>query len=178
MLAWAIRILALWGALGIGAYLLLTGSLLPGTPEEAADHATLVPTAPAAPSPPRRPIGNSMTVPADASGHYIVTAQVNGTPVRFLVDTGASIIALTPDDAHAAGFDRGRLDFDGRMQTANGAARFARVTLREIRLGAISLNDIDAAVMPARGGISLLGMNFLKQLDAYEIRDGQLTLWW
>jgi aspartyl protease family protein len=176
MLAWAIRLLALWGCVAVAGYLALTEDWLgiQGEPSTPIAAAAVAPPA----SPAKRPVGNSMTIAADRSGHYLLTADVNGTPVRFLVDTGASMIALTPEDARAAGFDRDQLDFSRRVQTANGTAKFAAVTLREIRLGALSLNDIDAAVIGSPGGISLLGMNFLKQLEAYEIRDGKLTIWW
>lgn len=172
MLAWAIRLLALWACIAVAGYLAVAESWL-------GSKASL-PEAPAAASSAgaERPVGNSMTIPADRSGHYLVTAHVNGTAIRFLVDTGATLIALTPKDAEAAGIDRDLLDFAHPVQTANGTIKFAPVTLREIRLGALSLNDVDAAVIGAPGGISLLGMSFLKQLESYEIRDGKLTIWW
>lgn len=173
MLAWAIRLLALWAFVAVAGYLVVTEGWL--APRTALPEAT---AAAPTPSGPQRQVGNSMTIPADPSGHYLVTAHVNGTPIRFLVDTGATLIALTPKDAQAAGLDRDLLDFSRPVQTANGTIKFAPVTLREIRLGALSLNDVDAAVIGAPGGISLLGMSFLKQLESYEIRDGKLTIWW
>ena len=176
MVAWAVRLLALWACIAVAGYLAITENWLAGErqplPEIVASTATPTPAAP------RRQVGNSLILTADPSGHYFVTAHVNGAPIRFLVDTGASIIALTPKDAQAAGFDRDQLDFNRPVHTANGVVKFAPVNLREIRLGALSLHDIDAAVMGAPGGISLLGMNFLKQLESYEIRDGKLTIWW
>ncbi|WP_119422833.1 retropepsin-like aspartic protease family protein [Desertibaculum subflavum] len=175
MLAWAIRLLALWACIAVVGYLAVTENWLarPGEPPAAVAATAAQPA-----SGGKRSVGNSMTIPADASGHYLVTAHVNGTPIRFLVDTGATLIALTPKDAQAAGFERDQLDFSRPVHTANGTIKFAPVSLREIRLGALALNDIDAAVIGAPGGISLLGMNFLKQLESYEIRDGKLTIWW
>jgi aspartyl protease family protein len=175
MVAWAVRLLALWASIAVAGYLAITENWF-GRPREPSEVAAASTPPPA--SAPRRQVGNSLTLTADPSGHYFATAHVNGAPIRFLVDTGATLIALTPKDAQAAGFDRDQLDFSRPVHTANGTAKVAAVTLREIRLGALSLNDVDAAVMGAPGGISLLGMNFLKQLESYEIRDGKLTIWW
>lgn len=175
MVAWAVRLLTLWACIAVAGYIAITENWFAGQrelPDTAAVPATPVPAGA------RRQVGNSLTLTADPSGHYMVTAHVNGAPIRFLVDTGATVIALTPKDAQAAGYERDQLDFSRPVHTANGTVKVATVTLREIRLGALSLNDIEAAVMGAPGGISLLGMNFLKQLDSYEIRDGKLTIWW
>lgn len=176
MLAWAIRLLALWACVAVIGYLAVTENWPPRQGDARPPVAATAATAPAPGG--KRSIGNSMTIPADASGHYLVTVHVNGMPIRFLVDTGATLIALTPKDAEAAGFERDQLNFSRPVHTANGIIKFAPVSLREIRLGALSLNDIDAAVIGAPGGISLLGMTFLKQLESYEIRDGKLTIWW
>ena len=177
MVAWAVRLLALWACIAVAGYLAITENWFGGERQQLPEIAAATTTTPTA-SGARRQVGNSMTLTADPSGHYFLTAHVNGAPVRFLVDTGATLIALTPRDAQAAGFDRDQLDFSRPVHTANGTVKVASVTLREIRLGALSLHDIDAAVMGAPGGISLLGMSFLKQLESYEIRDGKLTIWW
>ena len=117
-------------------------------------------------------------VAAGPHGHFVVEAIVDGVPITFLVDTGASEIVLTEDDARALGFEPRRLEFSERFRTANGEVRAAPVTLRELRIGQLSLYDLDAVVNQAPLGISLLGMRFLDQLAGYEVADGSLILRW
>lgn len=171
MLAWAIRIIALWGAIGTVGYLLLdewtNGSAIINAVQE--EPATTVAKA---------DNRNSQTFRADPAGHYLIDAAINGATVRFMLDTGASIVALSPKDAEAAGLDPRRLSYSQQAHTANGIARFAPVRIRELRIGQASFRDVDAAVMEKPMTTSLLGMTLLRRLDAYEIRDGKLTLWW
>src|ERR1019366_8256282 len=107
----------------------------------------------------------------------VLDGVVNGAPVRFLVDTGATFVALSLGDAAAAGFGRGDLVFRGTASTANGLARAAPVRLRELRIGQFAVDDVPAVVMDNLG-ISLLGQSFLNRLDSYEMRDGVLSLNW
>jgi aspartyl protease family protein len=123
------------------------------------------------------PAINTLVYPANRAGHVIIDAVVNGAPMRMLVDTGASFVTLTPADARAAGITPGELVFNRRASTANGFVRMAIVTLREIRLGQLSLNDVHAAVLENLN-VSLLGMSFLDRLQSYEMRDGKLTITW
>lgn len=117
-------------------------------------------------------------VEAGHHGHFVIEAIVNGVPITFLLDTGASNVILTPDDAAALGFERRSLEFRQRFRTANGIVRAAPVTLREVRIGQFSLYDLQASVNEAPIGISLLGMRFLDRLNGYEVADGRLTLRW
>ena len=110
-------------------------------------------------------------------GHVILDAAVDGASVRFLVDTGASLVTLTPADAQAAGITPRELVFNHRVSTANGSARMAPVTLREVRIGQLSIYDVPASVLEHLN-ISLLGMSFLSRLQSYEMRDGKLTIAW
>jgi len=114
---------------------------------------------------------------ADRRGHFSLTAAINGSPVRLVVDTGASLVALTPDDARAAGIARSELVFDQITQTANGRVRFASVILREIRIEQLSIDNVPAAVIENLDQ-SLLGMSFLKRLKSFEVREGTLTIGW
>ncbi len=113
-----------------------------------------------------------------ASGHYVVEAVVNGAPVTFLVDTGASDIVLTMADAERLGFQPATLRFTQRFATANGEVRGAPVVLREIRVGEFSLFDVPASVNEAPLRVSLLGMTFLRQLNGYSVDNGRLVLRW
>ena len=108
----------------------------------------------------------------------MIDAVVNGVPISFLVDTGASDVVLTLDDAEALGFDPRRLDFSERYRTANGVVRAAPVSLREVRIGQFSLYDLDAAVNEAPIGISLLGMSFLREFGGYRVAGDRLYLYW
>ena len=165
MIGWALR----WVLLCCGVVLLSTliinrgATLLP-------DRTTPSPSA-AGPAP------NTIVYTASESGHVVVDAAVNGAPLRLLVDTGASLVTLTPEDARAAGIDSSDLVFSRRANTANGVARMAPVTLREVRIDQLSVYDVPAAVLENLN-VSLLGMSFLGRLQSYEMRDGKLTITW
>ena len=96
-------------------------------PEAAARVAETIPTV------------NTLVYPANEQGHIILEAAVNGASMRLLVDTGATLLTLTTADARAAGITSGELVFNHRASTANGSARMASVTLREIRIGQLSI---------------------------------------
>jgi aspartyl protease family protein len=127
---------------------------------------------------PARPGRDELTFRAASNGHFFVDAEVNGTTVHFMVDTGASYLSLTPKDAAAIGLLPGSLTYNVQTSTAHGVARNARVRLREVRLAQLSVEDVTALVMEDASDISLLGMSFLSRLDGYRIRDGVLTLEW
>ena len=114
---------------------------------------------------------------AAADGHFYAHAVVDGVPVRFLVDTGASSIALSAADARRLGIDPEGLHYFLPVTTANGSALAARVTLGEVRLGSIAFENVTAAVMPP-GALdrSLLGMSFLDRLGGFEISGDRLIL--
>jgi aspartyl protease family protein len=124
------------------------------------------------------PAPNALSYRADRSGHFFVDAVVNGTPVHFLVDTGATLVALSPEDALAIGMSRGALSYTEKVSTAHGEARVARTTLREVRVNQLSIEEVPAVVMEQPSGVSLLGMSFLSRLGGYSIRDGVLTIEW
>jgi aspartyl protease family protein len=113
---------------------------------------------------------SSVTLKADARGHFIADGQVNGGAVRFLVDTGATTIALPAADAKRLGINYLKGD-QGLVQTANGSASAYRVKLDTVRLGDITLNGVDAVVL--EGGLTtpLLGMSFLNRTEMK--RDGE-----
>ncbi|RMD62666.1 MAG: TIGR02281 family clan AA aspartic protease [Alphaproteobacteria bacterium] len=120
----------------------------------------------------------SVIVPRDASGHFIVTATVDGAEVQFLIDTGATLVVLGREDAERVGLDPAALDYDARIETANGAIMAARVTLEEIRFGDLETFDIPALVTRAPLPASLLGMSFLNRLAGYEVGEEGLILRW
>jgi aspartyl protease family protein len=121
---------------------------------------------------------NELAIEADWTGHFVADAWVNGTPVRFLIDTGASSIVLSPEDARRLGFHPAELNFSQRFGTANGVVRGAPVRLREVRIGQFALRDVPASVNESPLGISLLGMSFLGRLRGYAVENDRLVLRW
>jgi aspartyl protease family protein len=113
---------------------------------------------------------------AGADGHFTVTADVDGQPVDFLVDTGASDIVLSPADAARLGFPSENLSFTKQYVTANGIGRGAPVRLGSLAVGPIVFDDLPASVNEAPMGESLLGMTFLRRLSSYEVRRDVLIL--
>jgi len=125
-----------------------------------------------------RAAANEVSFRRARDGHFYVDADVNGARVHFLVDTGATLVVLSADDARAAGIRTSPTDFSQRASTANGVARAAAVTLREVGVQQLSLYDVPAAVMEQPMPVSLLGMSFLSRLQGYETRDDELILRW
>ena len=115
---------------------------------------------------------------ANANGHFIIAASINGTNIPMLFDSGASTIALSPADAETLGIRRQRLRFTQRVATANGVIVAAPVTLDRIRIGQLVYYDVAAMVIDAPLNISLLGMSFLRRLDGFEVVGDRLILRW
>ena len=173
MIGWAVRQLMIWGGLAVLLYgIAMYRNMLPLLPAESPAAAVALPA-----SPPDRVSGNALVYHADRSGQFWIDAIVNGASVRFVVDTGAYMVTLTRSDALAAGFNRGNLDYSVITSTANGQARNAPVRLRELRIGQLAINDVQALVTDNLN-TSLLGMSFLKRLQRFEIGEGTLTIYW
>ena len=175
MIGWALRwVLLCCGIVLIGIGMLDRGAAVPPNRATESESASRLPSATQRPA---TSSSNTIVYTADDRGHVILDAAVNGTPVKMLVDTRASLVILTPADARAAGIGPGELTYTRRVSTANGIARMAPVTLREIRIDQLSFYDVPAAVIENLN-ISLLGMSFLSRLQGYEMRDGKLTISW
>lgn len=113
----------------------------------------------------------------DRRGHFVFEGAVNGRSITFMADTGASIVALTYEDARRAGLSPQSLKFNARVDTANGIARVAPVMLARVRVGDITVRNVRAAVAE-KGALTtnLLGMTFLGRLSSFEMRRGELVL--
>ena len=120
--------------------------------------------------------GGAVSFRAGAGGHYTVEADVDGVRVRFLIDTGATRVVLSPADARRLGFEPDALNYTQPAETANGIVMGAPVRLDRIRIGSIEIAGVGAMVNGAEMRESLLGMSLLNRLGGFEVRDGVLTL--
>lgn len=119
----------------------------------------------------------NVTVRRDDNGHFYVPGRINGREVRMMVDTGASRLVLSADDAIEAGIDIGSLSYSHAVNTANGGTMTAPVMLQRVAVGSIERTRVPAWV--ARDGDldeSLLGLSFLDRLGGIEIRRDSMTM--
>ena len=121
--------------------------------------------------------GNSITVSRGRNGHFSLRADIADTPIDMLVDTGASTVVLTYEDAEKVGIDVASLRFQTPVETANGMTFFARVVLDSVKVGNIEQDAVRAAIAQ-QGNLqqSLLGNSFLDRLSSYEFTGSQLVL--
>ncbi|MCV6824607.1 MULTISPECIES: TIGR02281 family clan AA aspartic protease [Halocynthiibacter] len=120
--------------------------------------------------------GETVTLTRQSDGHFYATAEVNGMPIDFLVDTGATDIVLTLQDAEKLGFAREDLHFLGSAQTANGSVKTARIRLDSVQLETHEARDIRAFVNEGALSISLLGMEYLEGFSRIEIAGNRMIL--
>ena len=121
--------------------------------------------------------GRNVEVARMANGDFDVTAQINGAPVAMVLDTGASSVVLTREDAKTAGLPVEVLTYTANIDTANGATRAAPVTLNRIAVGGLVERSVAALVaQPGQLKTSLLGMSFLNRLQSWEVRGDRLLL--
>ena len=106
----------------------------------------------------------AVSLTADGRGHFFTTGTVNGATVRFLVDTGASVVSLGAADARRASIDLSKAE-PGMTMTANGPVQVWRVKLNSVKVGDVTLRDVDAAVHGIDLPIALLGMSFLNRME-------------
>ena len=117
-----------------------------------------------------------VALPRAPDGHYYVSLDLNGVPTRFVVDTGATGMVLSRNDAERAGLTPDQLIFRGQANTANGMVRTAPVRLESVGLGPFTDRNVRAYVNEGEMRTSLLGMSYLQRFDRLEISNGQLIL--
>jgi aspartyl protease family protein len=117
----------------------------------------------------------TVALPRQADGHYYATLRLNGTDIAFLIDTGATQMVLSQDDAARLGIDPASLEFRGEAQTANGIVRTARVVLPVVEFGPFRDEDVVAYVTEGAMDGSLLGMSYLGQFRI-EIANREMIL--
>lgn len=120
--------------------------------------------------------GGEITLPRQADGHYYARLQVNGVPVDFVVDTGASQVVLNRQDAARVGLNPDNLRYLGQASTANGVVRTASVILDQVTFGDFTEAGVRAVVNDGPMDGSLLGMSYLGNFSNIQIRAGELVL--
>lgn len=121
--------------------------------------------------------GREVRIPAGPNHQFFVTASINDRAASFLVDTGASYVALRDADARAAGVYTQWTDYTHRVRTANGETKAALVKLGAIEINGLRIENVEAFVLPDdQLGMNLLGMSFLARLESVEARRGELVL--
>ena len=119
----------------------------------------------------------TVTIRKDERGHFAVEGEVDGRRVGFMVDTGASVIALTQRDAGRLGYHPAQRDYRIAIRTANGTVRGAPISLGMVEVGGVMVRNVDAIVMPDEAlSENLLGLSFLSRLRRFEYKEGQLVL--
>lgn len=165
----AMRNIALW--VGIAAILMI-GYAYKDVLSDVAYRvrAELVPSYGVSPNP------HELVLTADENGQFSVIGAVDNVRVKFLVDTGASDIVLSPDDAQRLGIELDKLDYSRDYETANGEGRGAPFTVASLTIGPIRLTDVPVSINQAPMSSSLLGAPFFQRLQSFEIRGRRLYL--
>ncbi len=121
--------------------------------------------------------GREVRLLAGSNHQYFVTAAVNRRPASFLVDTGASFVALRDSDARAANIHVSWSDYKHPVRTANGDTKAAMIDIDLIEIDGIRVENVKAFILPDEQlAMNLLGMSFLSQLESVEQRNGELVL--
>ncbi len=128
------------------------------------------------PSSGARSPGGEVRLGRSGDSHFYADTEVDGTNIRMMVDSGASIVALTRRDAEAIGIDVDSLPIGGMARTAGGDVPMRTVTLDSVVVEGIEVRRVPAAVIDADMGVSLLGQSFLSKLDAVNVEEDMMTL--
>jgi aspartyl protease family protein len=119
----------------------------------------------------------SFSIPRDRRGHFLAEARIDGQRIGFMVDTGASVIALNETSAARFGLRPSRGDYKASVTTANGTIKAAPARLAMVELGGLVVRDVDALVLPDEAlSENLLGLSFLSKLKRFEYANGQMVL--
>lgn len=123
------------------------------------------------------PSGRSLSIPRDPRGHFQTEGRIDGQRLNFMVDTGASLVALNEKSAARFGFRPSRGDYNATVSTANGSVKAARTRIAMLDLGGLIVRDVDALVLPDEAlSENLLGLSFLSRLKRFEYANGKLVL--
>jgi len=132
----------------------------------------------AAPAPPSAQAGlRSLSIPRDARGHFATEGRIDGQRIGFMVDTGASVVALNESSAARFGLRPTPGQYTAKVTTANGTIKAARAQIAMMDVGGLIVRDVDAMVLPDEAlSENLLGLSFLSKLKRFEFANGQMVL--
>lgn len=121
--------------------------------------------------------GRTLNIPQDARGHFATEGRIEGQRIGFMVDTGASVIALNESSAARFGLRPSRGDYNATVTTANGTIKAARAKIAMLDVGGLVVRDVDAMVLPDEAlSENLLGLSFLKKLKRFEYANDTMVL--
>lgn len=120
--------------------------------------------------------GQETRVKLSPDGHFWLRAEINGQPANFLVDTGATLTAVSTDTAEAAGLKAREAGLPVRMQTANGPVAADLTTIDDLRFGNVAARGLDAIIAPGLGSTNVLGMNLLSRLASWRVEGDTMIL--
>jgi aspartyl protease family protein len=167
------RSIIVFAGLALGAAGLIGGWLDRGTSARSKQPEPRVATA----APVQSSSGRTVSIGRDHRGHFQANGRVDGRSVSFMVDTGASVIALTEREAARLGIRPVRNDYTAQVRTANGSVRAAPVTLSSVDIGGLVVRDVQALVVPGKAlGENLLGLSYLTRLKRFEYANNKLVL--
>jgi aspartyl protease family protein len=119
----------------------------------------------------------SISIPRDGRGHFLTDGRIDGQRIGFMVDTGASVVALNERSAARFGLRPSRGDYNATVSTANGTIKAARTRIAVMEVGGLVVRDVDAMVLPDEAlSENLLGLSFLSKLKRFEYANGRLVL--
>lgn len=121
--------------------------------------------------------GRTLNIPRDRRGHFAAEGRIEGQRVGFMVDTGASVVALNETSAARFGLRPSRGEYNATVSTANGTIKAARTRIAMLDVGGLVVRDVDAMVLPDEAlSENLLGLSFLSRLKRFEYANGQMVL--
>jgi aspartyl protease family protein len=157
---------------GLGTIMAQLADKMTATPalaKPASKAASMQDTAPAG--------GRTLSIPRDGRGHFQTEGRIDGQRINFMIDTGASVIALNETSAARFGLRPSRGDYNAAVSTANGTIRAARTRLAMVELGGLIVRDVEAMVLPDEAlSENLLGLSFLSRLKRFEYAGGKMVL--
>jgi aspartyl protease family protein len=143
-----------------------TPALAKATPQKAVSTQTVA-----------RAGNRSVSIPRDHRGHFATDGRIDGQRIDFMVDTGASVVALNERSAARFGLRPSRSDYTATVSTANGTIKAARTRIAMMDVGGLIVRDVDAMVLPDEAlSENLLGLSFLSKLRRFEYANGRLVL--
>ena len=159
-----------------GTYMAQTADRMTGaTPARATSGSNMAASARVQQPPQTGP--RSLSIPRDARGHFQAEGRIEGQRIDFMVDTGASVIALNEKSAARFGLRPQRGDYNATVTTANGTVKAARTRLAMVELGGLVVRDVDAMVLPDEAlSENLHGLSFLSKLKRFEYAGGRMVL--